>query len=91
MSVRILYNNCTSCGSCYTYCPNDIIGWNDEKNIPYIAYPEECSHCGVCALECKFDAINHIIPLACYVDINPFMPPLKQPQEFDWKKYSLKT
>lgn len=87
MSVRIIYNNCTSCRACYNHCPNDIFGWDDKNNIPFVAHQDECSHCGVCALECKFGAIHHTIPLACYIDINTFMPPLKQPHVFDWEKW----
>lgn len=87
MSVRIKYDCCRSCRACYLQCPNDVIGWNEEENAPYIAYPEECSHCGVCALECKFGAIHHTIPLACCDDIMTFTPAVNRSDTFDWHKW----
>jgi NAD-dependent dihydropyrimidine dehydrogenase PreA subunit len=88
MSVRIVYENCTSCKACYNHCPNDVIGWDEEKNIPVILYQDECSHCGVCALECKFDAIKHRMPLACWLDISTFTPAVNPPKEFNWKNWA---
>ena len=87
MSVRIVYEKCAGCGSCYEQCPNDVIGWNAEKGIPFIAYPDECSHCGVCALECGCGAIEHIIPLACYDDLNTLGPSVNRQTTLDWKKF----
>ena len=87
MSVKIIYDNCISCKACYKQCPNDVIGWDENNNIPYIAYPDECSHCGVCALECNNKAIHHIIPLACLIDYCTFTSPVKHPQEYNWRKW----
>ncbi len=87
MSVRIDLEKCIGCGTCYRECPNDIIGWNDITCKPFIAYPDECGHCGVCKLECKSEAIIHIIPLACYDDYFEFGPSTNKPTTFDWRKY----
>lgn len=87
MSVKILYQNCAGCKQCHIHCPNDVIGWDAGKGRPYIAYPDECSHCGVCALECKFEAIHHTIPLACYDDLSTFTAPVNSPHVFDWRKW----
>jgi len=87
MSVNIRQNKCVKCRACYLHCPNDVIGWNDEEKSPYIAYPDECSHCGVCALECKAGAIYHTMPLACYSDVNTMTPSVNKPAEFNWKKW----
>jgi len=87
MSVHIILENCTSCKACYNHCPNDVIGWDATENISYIAYQDECSHCGVCALECRFDAIQHIIPLTCFDDICSFTPAVNPPRELNWKKW----
>ncbi|MCC8057308.1 MAG: ferredoxin family protein [Synergistaceae bacterium] len=87
MSVEIIYDKCLSCGACYNHCPNDVIGWDGEKKKPVVAYPDECSHCGVCALECRHGAIRHTIPLACYEDITAMAPSVNQPEEFNWQKW----
>lgn len=87
MSVTFLYENCTKCKACYNHCPNDVIAWSAAEDAPFMAYPDECSHCGVCALECRFAAIRHTIPLACYDDSNTFTPAVNQPREFDWQKW----
>lgn len=87
MSLAFVCENCTKCKACYNHCPNDVIGWNEKRNEPYIAYPDECSHCGVCKLECKFDAIHFTIPLACYDDSNEFTPAINHPKEFNWRKW----
>lgn len=87
MSVLVCYEKCVKCKACYNHCPNDVIGWNNEDHLPYIAYPDECSHCGVCALECKTGAIHHTIPLACYDDLISFKPAENRPKEFNWRKY----
>jgi adenylylsulfate reductase subunit B len=70
MPVKINYHLCKGCKACYTECPADVIGWDDEKAIPYIAYPDECWHCGVCKLECPEEAMIHTLPPQCWIDIN---------------------
>lgn len=87
MSVNIIHEKCARCKACYRYCPNDVIGWDEKNNMPFIAYPDECSHCGVCKLECRTGAIYHTIPLACYDDMMSFTPAVNKPKEFDWRKY----
>ena len=39
------------------------------------------------ALECKFGAISHTIPLACCDDIMTFTPAINKPEKFDWEKW----
>lgn len=87
MSVKIDFERCVKCRACYNQCPNDVFGWDSQEQAPYIAYPDECSHCGVCALECRTGAISHTIPLACYDDFMMFGPAINKPKEFDWRKY----
>jgi len=70
MAVKINYHLCKGCKSCYDNCPGDVIGWDHERLIPYIAYQNECWHCGVCKLECKENAIDHTIPLTCLTEAN---------------------
>lgn len=85
MSVRIIYENCSSCRACYDQCPADVIGWDKEKKIPYVAYPDECNHCGVCWMECKFDAIKHVLPPLSWLEINRrYISPVPEPSAFNW-------
>ncbi len=70
MPLNINYHACKGCKSCYTHCPGDIIGWDSERLIPYIAYPNECWHCGVCRMECKENAIIHTFPPQCLSEVN---------------------
>ncbi|MFZ2330666.1 MAG: ferredoxin family protein [Atribacterota bacterium] len=85
MSMKIIYKNCTGCRSCYDQCPADAIGWDKEKRIPYMAYPDECNHCGVCWMECKFNAIKPILPPLSWLEINRrYITPIPEPSEFKW-------
>ncbi len=70
MPVMINYHLCKGCKSCYNECPCDVIAWNEQTDMPYIAYPEECWHCGICKLECSVNAIEHTLPPQCWLDIN---------------------
>jgi adenylylsulfate reductase subunit B len=70
MSMIINYHLCKGCKSCYDECPADVIGWDREKEVPYVAYPDECWHCGICKLECREKAIRFIMPPQCMIDIN---------------------
>jgi len=70
MAVHIDYKACKGCKSCYNHCPGDIIGWDRERLIPYIAYLHECWHCGVCKMECEEEAIYHTFPPQCLSEVN---------------------
>jgi adenylylsulfate reductase subunit B len=85
MPVRIDYHACIGCKACYTHCPADMYGWDDEKEIPYAAYPDECWHCGICKLECPKDAIRISMPIMTWLDINKrFISRLSSPMELKW-------
>ena len=58
---------CTSCGLCDELCPLDIIHMDKEKNIPVVVYPNECSHCGICKMNCEPEAIIITLPLSILV------------------------
>ncbi|MDA3779095.1 MAG: 4Fe-4S binding protein [Bacteroidales bacterium] len=48
---------CTNCLVCYMVCPDGVIFKSDNKvDIDY----DYCKGCGVCANECKFDAIKMV-------------------------------
>lgn len=85
MSIKIDYHLCKGCKSCYTECPADLFGWDEEREIPYIAYPDECWHCGVCKLECPENAIHLTLPPECWLEINKrFIAKLSPNTEIKW-------
>jgi len=63
MSSKIDYDTCNGCKECYDVCPLDIIAWDEEKDMPYVAYPDECQLCFLCQEECPEEAIAVKIPI----------------------------
>jgi len=63
MTVKIDYHTCNGCGQCYRECPMDVIGWDEEKDMPLVAYPDECAYCGICEIECPKKAIDITYPV----------------------------
>jgi 2-oxoacid:acceptor oxidoreductase delta subunit (pyruvate/2-ketoisovalerate family) len=49
---------CKKCGQCFLYCPVFSIERSND-NCYSICY-DYCKGCGICANECKFDAIRMI-------------------------------
>ncbi len=49
-------DKCTGCMICWKFCPDTSITCEDPPKIIY----EFCKGCGICAVECKFDAIEMI-------------------------------
>lgn len=85
MPVKINYRKCNACKACYSYCPSDLFGWDEERDIPYIAYPDECWYCGICKMECKQNAIELTLPPQCWLEINKgFISKLNAPTELQW-------
>ena len=66
MPVSIDYKKCTGCMNCYTICPQDVYGWDEDKKMPEIDYQFECAHCGVCWIECPKRAIDLTLPASFY-------------------------
>jgi NAD-dependent dihydropyrimidine dehydrogenase PreA subunit len=64
MTATFDYEKCTKCRRCYELCPLDIIAWNEEKDVPYVKYPDECQLCFICQVECPSETIHVKIPLA---------------------------
>jgi adenylylsulfate reductase subunit B len=67
---KIDYRFCNGCGRCYDECPMDVFGWDEEKNMPTIAYPEDCWRCMVCELACPEIAIDVGFPLNTRIDFD---------------------
>lgn len=59
---------CNGCGTCYQHCPMDIFGWDEEKKMPTVAYPAECSCCCLCEVMCPEMAIDIRLPLHAMLD-----------------------
>ena len=54
---------CIRCGICADVCNYDVYFGSKEKEIPVVAYPEECWHCNACVIDCSANAIRLRIPL----------------------------
>ena len=52
----VISEECLSCGSCESVCPNEAISEGDGK---YEIDPEKCIECGSCADTCPVSAISH--------------------------------
>ena len=58
MSIeRIDENLCTGCGTCADSCPMDVIRMDEERKKAAIRYPEECTLCAICEIDCPEGAI----------------------------------
>ena len=66
MYVKIDYDSCISCGTCYKRCPQDVFSWDEEKNIPKVTYIEECWFCGCCWMDCPKRAIDITYPASFF-------------------------
>ncbi len=55
-SPHIDLDKCTSCRSCWIYCPETAIKWTDD-NKPEIEW-RKCKGCGICVNECPVKAIE---------------------------------
>ncbi len=55
---------CSGCGLCDSICMADAIYLKDyeEKEIPFLKYPDECWHCGSCRQDCPEGAISIQFP-----------------------------
>jgi len=64
MPPVIDYEKCTSCGLCDEICMMDVIYLKkeDDREMPYPKYPEECWHCGACRQDCPAGAISIRFP-----------------------------
>jgi adenylylsulfate reductase subunit B len=65
---KIDFKFCNGCGVCYENCPMDVFGWDEEKQMPTVAYPGECSCCCFCEVLCPEVAIDVQLPLHHMLD-----------------------
>ncbi|MDF2788382.1 MAG: hypothetical protein K0S80_1480 [Neobacillus sp.] len=59
--IKVDTDKCTNCKNCYKACFVDVIRWDEELELPIIAYPEDCVDCLYCETSCNDDAIHVII------------------------------
>ena len=58
---------CTSCGTCYDLCAEDVFFGTEEGAQPVVSHPEACYHCYLCVNECPEEAIWLRTPMAMTV------------------------
>lgn len=53
--------HCMECGSCVESCPGHILEMGDDG--PFVAWPDQCWHCGCCRIACPTSSIAYRFPL----------------------------
>lgn len=63
--VKMDYDKCEDCTvkACVKDCPADCLALN-EKDLPYMSYPEECHFCGNCRISCPFGSVSIELPIS---------------------------
>jgi len=49
---------CNGCGICINSCMSDVIRMDAKTGMPVIKYPDDCSACLVCQMDCPEQAIH---------------------------------
>jgi len=58
MSIeRIDEELCTGCGICMESCSMDVIRMDEDRGKAVARYPEDCSLCALCEIDCPEQAI----------------------------------
>ena len=57
MIEKIDYNLCNGCGRCADTCAADVIRMDEKAKKAIIAYPKDCTMCGICKNDCPQNAI----------------------------------
>ena len=63
MKIEINENYCKGCDICIFVCPKDVFIKSDKLNKkgvypPIVEYPEKCTKCQLCVLQCPDQAIT---------------------------------
>lgn len=53
--------HCRECKSCVESCPGHILEMGEDG--PFVAYPDQCWHCGCCRIACPTSSIEYRFPL----------------------------
>ena len=59
--IEIDRDSCSGCQTCFDSCFVDVYRWDDEAEQPIVAYPEDCTACNMCELECPTGAIEVVM------------------------------
>ena len=54
---RIDENLCNGCGICVNSCPMDVIRIDEKRKKAFAKYPEDCTLCAICEIDCPEHAI----------------------------------
>jgi NAD-dependent dihydropyrimidine dehydrogenase PreA subunit len=54
---RIDTEKCNGCGVCADTCSQDVIRMDLKAKRAVVSYPEDCTTCAICELECPRQAI----------------------------------
>jgi NAD-dependent dihydropyrimidine dehydrogenase PreA subunit len=60
--IEIDEDACSGCKLCIEACFMDVIRWDDEREKPVAAYPEDCQWCLFCEDTCPVQCIEVIPP-----------------------------
>ncbi len=56
--VQIDEKVCIDCGVCVEGCPTDVLRKDERLGKYYLAYPDDCEVCFMCAWDCPVKAIR---------------------------------
>jgi NAD-dependent dihydropyrimidine dehydrogenase PreA subunit len=60
-TINVDYEACNGCRMCFKVCYVDVWRYDDEEDKPIVAYPEDCTACNMCELECPTGAIEVVV------------------------------
>ena len=62
LPVMIYDKWCKGCGICVAFCPKKVLEFDEVRQKPMVARPEDCIRCGLCELRCPDFAITRVEP-----------------------------
>jgi adenylylsulfate reductase, subunit B len=60
-NIKFDLDMCNSCKTCVDACFIDVIRWDEKKEHPFAAYPEDCALCLACEEACPAQCIE-VVP-----------------------------
>ena len=57
ITIHINREWCKGCGICVSFCPEDILGLDDNDKA-VVLHPDNCVCCGMCELRCPDMAVE---------------------------------